>query len=324
MVDGNIISLTLAYFAVPRNENLQLSNFAKLQNNLKPYTTKANKLPDLDSKKPFTNTEAKTAKSSFTLSSLISNPTILARVEANPNLRAAILSNPFLAELISSNSGLLSAIIKSPGLLASLTSSPDILSAIKDNPSILSEIIKNPTLSIESILERLTKKLETISSPKTKNNSPQVPRPLDKSTIAAERARPATGALLSGVKAVGAESLEIQKQQSSQVLEAKTLQTKVPIRALTIQASKPMTYFDVRLLAINPSLLALLGAAAFTANRGKIISVSGNLKDVEIDLETQSESQVDALQESDQVGGIGEIEQIHSISEASIMNLNLQ
>lgn len=73
------------------------------------------------------------------------------------------------------------------------------------------------------------------------------------------------------------------------------------------------SYFDAKLFAINPSLLALLGAAAFTTNRGKIIPTSGSLKDIEIELETQSESQPDAIQELNQVERIGKVEELHSI-----------
>ena len=308
MSDGNSINVTLAQLPVSHNENVKLSNFARLQNNLKPYTTKANKLPDLDSKKPFINTTTKTVKLSSTLSSLISNSAILARVEANPSLRAAILSNPSLVDIITNNPALLTALIKSPGLLTSLTSNPDLLSSIKDNP----------TLSIESILERLAKKPETNSSPNTKNNLPQTPHPLDKSTIAAERARPAIKAVLSRVKAVGAESLEVQKQQASQIIKAKILEARVLIKTPMIQTLKPAAYFDTRLFAINPSLLALLGAAAFVSNRIKVIPVSGNLKDAGVEVETQSESQPDAIQESDQVDGIGEVGEIHSVSEATM------
>ena len=305
MSDGNSINVTLSH---SHNENIHLSNFAKLQNNLRPYTTKANKLPDLDSKRPFINTQTKTTKLPSTLASLISNPTILARVEASPYLRAAILSNPSLAETISSNPAFLTAIIKSPGLLASLINNPELLASIKDNPA----------LSVESILERLAKKPETNSLPKVKSNSSQAPHSLDKSTIVAARTQSVIKALLSGVKTVSAESLEVQKQQASQVLEAKMLEARVPVKASIVPILKPAAFFDARLFAINPSLLALLGAAALIANRGKVIPASGSLRDIGIELETQSESQPDAIQESDQVQGIGEFGEIHSISEAGI------
>ena len=310
MADRNPISVTIVHSQVPHNENVQLSRFSKLQNNLKPYSVQADKLPDLDSKKPFTNTPIKTARFPSALSSLISNRAVLARVEANPSLRAAILNNPFLAEIIMNNPALLTAIIKSPELLAAVTNNSNILSSIKDNPGLLSEIIKNPALSIESILERLAKKPETISPPP--------PHPLEKSTIAAERARPAVRALLSRVKTVGAESLEVQKLQASQVLETKMLEAKSPLKTPMTPALKPAAYFDARLFAINPALLALLGAAAFVSNRGRVVPAGGSLKDVGVELETQSESQPDAIQESDQIEGIGEVGEIHSVSEASI------
>lgn len=318
MSDGNSINITLAHSSVPHNENVQSNHFSKLQNNLKPYTTKENKFPDLDSKKPFTNTAVKTAKFPSILSSLISNPSVLAKVEANPSLRSAILSNPSLAEVIINNPALLTAIVKNPGLLTSLTSNPGFLSSIKDNPTLLAEIIKNPALAIESILERLANKPEANSlqniKPNTKNNSSQAPHPLDKSTIAAERARPAVRALLSMVKAVSAESLEVQKLQASQVLETRMLEVKSPM----IPTLKPSAYFDARLLASNPALLALLSAAALVSNRGRVVPASGSLKDVGIELGTESERQPDAIQESDQVDGIGEIGETHSVSEASI------
>ncbi len=316
MSNENSINAIPALSLVHHNENAQLSNFSKLQNSLRPYTTKTNKLPDLDSKKPFINTPTKTAEFSSALSSLISDSTILARVESSPYLRAAILSNPWLVDEIINNPGLLTAIIKNPGLLTSLTSNSGFLSSIKDNPALLFEIIKNPTLSIKSILERLTKKPEIIFSPNAKNNSSQVPHLLDKNTIAAERARPAIRARLSKVKeSVSAKSGEVQKQLASQVFEAKVFEARAPIKAPMIPTLKPAaySYFDARLFAINPSLLALLGAVAFTTNRGRIIPGSGSLKDAGVELETQSESQPDAIQEFDQVERIGEGEELHSV-----------
>ncbi|GEM_PF-3085227 len=313
MSNENFIHAIPALSSVSHNENAKMSDFSKLQNNLSPYTIKADKLSDLDSKKPFISTLTKTTKLSSALSFLISDSTILARVEASPYLRAAILSNPWLADEIINSPGLLTAIIRSPGLLTSLISNPGFLSSIKDNPALLAEIMKNPALSIESILERLAKRPETNFLSNTKNDSPQAPHSLDKSIIAAERARPAIRALLSRVKVVGTESIEVQKQQTSQVFETKALEARAPIKALIIPTVKPTAYFDARLFAINPSLLAVLGAAAFTANRGRIIPASGSLKDVAIELETQSESQPDAIQELDQVERIGEAGELHSV-----------
>ena len=320
MADGNLINVTLAYAAVSHNENLHSGQSSRLpskfEEKLKPYTlNQTNKLPDLDSKKPFINTADKPVKSISTLASLISNPVVLARVERNPSLRAAILSNPSLADVIMNNPALLTAIIKSPGLLTALTKNFDTLLLIKENPAILSEIIKNPSLSIESVLENIAKKTETVLLPKVKNN--QVPHPLEKSTIAAARTSAAIKTLLAGAKFIGAESLEVQKQQASQVLEAKILEVKTPIKPPVTQTLKPTAFFDARLFAINPALLALLGAAAMVSNRGRVTS-SGSLKDIGVELETQSETQPDAIQESDQVEGVGEVGEIHSISEASI------
>ena len=322
MADGNLINVTLAYAAVSHNENLHSGQSSRLpskfEEKLKPYTlNQTNKLPDLDSKKPFINTADKPVKSISTLASLISNPVVLARVERNPSLRAAILSNPSLADVIMNNPALLTAIIKNPGLLTALTKNFDTLLLIKGNPAILSEIIKNPSLSIESVLEKIAKNTEAVPLPKAKNNLSQVPHPLEKSTIAAARTSAAIKTLLAGVKFVGAESLEVQKQQASQVLEAKILEVKTPIKSPAAQTLKPTAFFDARLFAINPALLALLGAAAMVSNRGRVTS-SGSLKDIGVELETQSETQPDAIQESDQVEGVGEVGEIHSISEASI------
>lgn len=318
MTDGNPISIAVTHSQIPLNENVQSSRFSEFRNNLKPYSIQTNKHSDLDSKKPFTNTQIKTTNLSSILSSLIPNPSVLARVERNPSLRAAVLSNPSLAGVIINNPALLTAMIKSPALLMALINNPSILSSIKENPTLLSEIVKNPDLSIKSILEKVAKKPETISLPKVKNNLSSAPHQLEKSTIAAERARPAIRALLSRIKAVGVELLETQKQQSSQVLAAKILEAKAPIRTPITPVLKPVPYFDSRLLAINPALLGLLSAAAFVSNRGRVVPASGSLKDVGVEPDTQSESQPDAIQESDQIEGIGEIGEIHSVSEATI------
>lgn len=311
MSDENFINAIPALSSVPHNENAQFNNLSKLQNNLRPYTIKANKLSDLDSKKPFINTPTKTAELSSELSSLISNSTILARVEASPYLRAAILSNPWLADEIINNPGLLNAIIRSPRLLTSLTNNSGFLASIKDNPALLSEMMKNPTLSIKLILERLAKKTEIVFLPNIKTNSPQSPHSLNKSTIAAERARPVIRVLISKVKTIGAEH-EVQRSEISQVFETKALEARVQIKSPMIPALKtaPYSYFDAKLFAINPSLLAVLGAAAFITNRGRVIPGNGSLKDEGVELETQLESQPDAIQKIDQVERISEVEEL--------------
>lgn len=319
MNDRTYIRATLPYSSTSHNERVQLSNFSRLQSNLKPYTTKTNKLPDLDSQRPFTNTPIKTTKFSSTLSSIIGNSTILAKVESSSSLRAAILSNPSLIDLIINNPELLNALIKSPGLLTSLTSNPDLLSSIKDNPALLAEIIKNPNSSIESILETFTKKAEINPSTNTKNDPSKSPHPLDKSTIASEKARSAVPTSLSNTKTLDSKFSEVQKPQTPQVIqtkgsEAKVLETKSPM----LPTSKPIASFDAKSFTTNPSLFTLLGSAALTAYRGRIVPVSGDLKDVGVELETQSESQPDAIQEADQVNGIGEIGEIHSVAETNI------
>lgn len=311
MGDRSYINAILPHSQAPHNERAQVSNFSKLQNNLKPYTSKTNKLPDLDSQRPFPNTSIKAARLSSPLSLIVGNSTILAKIESRPYLRSAILSNPSLVDLITNNPELLSAIIKSPGLLTSLTSNPELLSSIKDNPALLAEIIKNPNSSIKSILESFTKKTETNPPTNTKNDQPQSPHPLDKSTIASEKARPAAPTT--------SNTSEVQKPQTPQIIqtkgsEAKALEIKAPMAPI----SKPMTSFDAKSLTANSSLFSLLGSAALTSYRGRLVPVSGDLKDVGVELETQSESQPDAIQESDQVNGIGEIGEIHSVAETSI------
>ncbi len=255
------------------------------------------------------------------LSSLISSSAVLAKVEANYILRNAILLNPHLARAIINNPELLNALIKSPSLLALVTSNPDVLSIVKNNFLFLREILKNPGLSISSILESLSKKpilplVKDINLQAIKTNN--IPHLLNISEIVGHRAP-----LRSHMIPIGIKYLETIKQQAAQVLQTKIMQGNIRLPRTLIPVIKIRVYQNARFFALNPSLLAILGGIAFAATRTKIAPVTGSLTDEGIELETQSESQPDAIQESDQIGGVGEIGEIHSVSEATVLNLRL-
>lgn len=255
------------------------------------------------------------------LSSIISSPAVLAQVEANYILRNAILVNPHLARAVANNPDLLNALSKSPSLLSLVTSNPDVLSIIKNNLAFLREISRHPGLSVNSILDSLSKKntlptTDRIDLKAIKTNN--IPHPLDVSEIVAHRVP-----LRSHMIPVGVGYLETLKQQASQVLQTKIIQENIRLPRTLIPIIKIRAYQNARFFALNPSLLAILGGIAFAATRTKIAPLTGSLTDEGIELETQSESQPDAIQESDQIAGVGEIGEIHSISEATVLNLRL-
>ena len=79
---------------------------------------------------------------------------------------------------------------------------------------------------------------------------------------------------------------------------------------------QPGTAAAAMAMASAPALLAAMGAQAITANRGRVKSVSGDAKEDsgDVALETQSEGQVDALQDSNQEQGAGEINEAGTTS----------
>ena len=68
-------------------------------------------------------------------------------------------------------------------------------------------------------------------------------------------------------------------------------------------------------MASSPALMASLGAAALTTNRGKVNSMSGDAGEEVGDVDrAESEEQADALQEADTEQGSGEINAAGSAS----------
>ncbi len=306
MSDRNPISVNPIHYQPLPGENVTMGSFSKLKERLAPYPIKQSVPSPLDSKSPVFTPRIKSSISR--LSGLIPNPTLLAKIEGNSFLRAAILSNPSLAEEISQIPALLTALLKNPSFLNAIISKPGLLSLIKENPYIVSGIIKNSNLPIESILEKL---IEMKPSVKTENTSVnEKPHEMEKSTIASGKTHFVSGTL-KNTKTV--QPPTAQKQQP--VVITKAFEGKAQTGKLPLVRIAPFPYVDARAYAVNPGLLALLGAAAFVSNR---IKITGNLKDVGAELETQSESQPDAVQESDQIEGVGEISELHSVSEATI------
>ena len=286
MTDGTALSVPPIHLSLIHSENVFVDHFLQTHHIIKPHIYSSD------------------------LSALIPNPTVLAKVERNPFLRAAILSNPSLAEVISYNPVLLDAIVKNPGLLTALISGPGLLSLIYENPFILSEIIKNPNTPVDKILEGLTKKteLKLLANFKSIVSVKNIPHPMAISEIAAHRVPTGRAAL----RAPSVELLETMKQQASQIIQAKILQKSIMPKIL-LPVLRVMFYQNARSLVLNPALLALLGGAAFAANRVRIMPASGSLKDIGIELETQSERQLDILQ------GIGPVHEVEDTAEIHLM-----
>ena len=240
------------------------------------------------------------------LAALISNPTVLAKTERNPFLRAAVLSNPFLAREISHSPRLLNILIKNPSLISSILANPKLLILIKQDSQIISEIIRNPGSSIEGILQNISERNKPNRSDENIKNitekklaQPEVLlHKSEKPIIATNKVLPTIKEMLTKAGLKIPINIPIAKTVDGKV------QTKLPL------AWKQNTriYIDPKTLAMHPSLITLLGAIAFSASRAKIITAASNSEE----LETQSESQQDTLQE---------IEPIHEVEEASETHL---
>ena len=282
MTDGTTLSVTPIHLSLMHGENIFLDHFLQIHHIIKPHIHSSD------------------------LSALISNPTVLARVERNPFLRAAVLSNSFLAEEISHSPRLLNILMQNPSLINSILANPKLLTLIKQNPQIISEIIRSGS-SIEEILQnisernkpnRLDKNIKNITEKKLAQPEVLLHK-LEKPIIATNKVLPTIKEMLTKA------GLKIPTNiPMAQIVEGK-VQAKLPL------AWKQNTriYIDPKTLASHPSLLILLGATAFSASRTKI--VSGNQED----LETQSERQLDTLQEIDPIHEVEEVNEIHLMKE---------
>ena len=282
MTDGTTLNVSPVHLSLMYGENVFLDHFLQIHHIIKPHIH----LSDL--------------------SALISNPAVLAKVERNPFLRAAVLSNPFLAEEISHSPRLLNILIQNPSLITSILANPKLLTLIKQNPQIVSEIIRSGS-SIEEILQnilernKLNKPDENIKNiTEKKLAQPEVLlHKLEKPIIATNKVFPTIKEMLTKAGLKIPTNIPIIK-----TIEGKT-QATIPL----IRKPSTVIYVDPKTLASHPSLLILLGATAFSASRTRI--VSGNQED----LETQSERQLDTLQEIDPVREVEETSEIRLMKE---------
>ena len=242
------------------------------------------------------------------LAALISNPIVLAKVERNPSLRAAVLSNPFLVEEISHDSKLLNLLIQNPSLISSILANPKLLTLIKQNPLIISEIVRNFGSSVEEILQNISegnkpnRPEENIKNiTEKKPIQPQVLHKLEKPIVV-------TNKVSSTIKETIAKAgLKI----PISIPTAKTIEGKVQTKIPLSWKQNARIYIDPKTLAMYPSLVALLGAIAFSASRTKIIPASGNSEE----LETQTERQLTTLQETSPIHEVEEASEVHLMKE---------
>ncbi len=248
------------------------------------------------------------------LAALISDSAVLAKVERNPSLRAAILSNPFLIREISHNHALLNILASNPALLGAVISNPRILRVIKENPAIVEEILRNPAWSIEMIFQNISER-NKLNKPEEnmkniaekKPTQSQVLRKSEKPVVMTK----ARSAIKETIVKVGAGERKI----PINIPNVKTIEGKVQAKIPLIRKQSAGIYIDPRTLATHPSLLALLAATAFSANRTKIIPMAGNLEDWGIGEETQSETQESTLQELNPVREVEEASEVHLMKE---------
>ena len=240
------------------------------------------------------------------LAALIFDHNILARVERNPSLRAAVLSNPFLAEEISHNTALLNLLARNPALLGSVINDSRLLRIIKENPATLEEILRNPSQSIEIVLQnslernKLNQPEENIKNIAEKKSTQfKTLNQAEKSPILKPKINLVTKETIAKVnpRKIPINIFNIQTPGSN-------VQAKIPL----IQKQNAGIYIDPKTLAMHPSLLILLAATAFSASRTK---VTGNPEE----LETQTERQLDTLQEIDPIHEVEEASEVHLMKE---------
>ena len=284
MTDGTTLNVPPVHLSLMHGENVFVDHFLQIHHIIKSHIHSSD------------------------LSALISNPTVLAKVERNPFLRAAVLSNPFLAEEISHSPILLNILIQNPSLINSILANPKLLTLIKQNPQIVSEIIRSGS-SIEEILQNILERnkpnkpdenIKNITEKKLAQTQVLLHK-LEKPIIATNKVLPTIKEMLTKA------SLKI----PTNIPIAKTVEGKVQAKLPLAWKQNTRIYIDPKTLAMHPSLITLLGAIAFSASRTKIITAVGNSEE----LETQTERQLDTLQEIDPVHEVEEASEVHLMKE---------
>ena len=286
------------------------------------------------------------------------SPALLSMLKSRAGLLAILKSNHALYNTLAASPELLTAIAATPALLSVFSNNPGLLGLVAANPSLLSEIITDPTLfikkrassqdfpkPIEPLVITTTKSLpgklikpptkEVFTPSALKGTIQQQAPPKEKKALTKKGFLPSqtsplahklSPSLIAQAKAIAAKLAPIPKTTVTALIPYVTSERRpglVPIQTLPVgKGLKPDAIIFARSMAANPALLALLGAAALGTTKGRIFSTSGGLKDLGIELETESERQPDALLETNQEEGAGEINEATSISGPSTCAIN--
>ena len=235
--------------------------------------------------------------SSYRLSHVLSeNPEIMAAALRNPSLLIAINSNPSLLSALKSNPYLLEAIETNPRLLSLIQSKPGFLESLRTSL----EPLTNPekTFSPTSTTERKNPSLPLSTKSNESKTKPELTTPIPR------RAVSRTSFLSERPLAKSVMNMLVNTPETKQSTTINSNQNSLPGLKLPLALIA-----DSRLL--GPALLSLLGSIAVTTNK---TTLTGASKEVGIGLETESERQQNALEEPEQVAGVGEISEANSAS----------
>lgn len=244
------------------------------------------------------------------LNILISNPTLLTILETNPSLIFLAITNPDFLVLLAKRPILLRLVAANPKLIFLLTENLDLLTLLRTKPSLLAMLGKNPEL-----LATVIAKPELLSKQRSIKESQK--------KIIIDENKLIKGFLQRAVLA--SKALTNLAREILLLLSRTFTMVKTPLTILTSQR-KVAVFKPVRVLplvnklslntvvtsntqALNPALLAQLGAAAVTTNKGRVSSSAGNPEDWGVEQETQSEKQLRTLEEIGQIKGVEEAQE---------------
>lgn len=264
------------------------------------------------------------------LNILISNPELLTILEANPSLILLAITNsrflvllskrPVLLRLVAANPKLFFLLLENSDLLALLETKPSLLAMLGKNSELLAMVTARPELlskkrsSLYETVENKTKLFQALrlikeSQKKIIINENKLAKDFLQSIILTAKA----------VMALARRTLLLLSRTFAMVktpLATFTNQRKVaglkPIKVLPLASKlQPNTVTMPNAQALNPALLAQLGAIAITTNKGRIIPMSGDIEE----LETQSERQLGSLEEIVPVHEVEEATEVHLMKE---------
>ena len=244
------------------------------------------------------------------LNVLMSNPALLTILETNPSLIFLAITNPDFLVLLAKRPVLLRLVAANPKLIFLLTENLNLLTLLETKPSLLAMLGKNPELlATVTAKPELLSKIRSIKESQKKiiiNESKLIKDFLQGAILASK----ALMNLARKTLLLLSRTFTMLKTPLTTLTNQRKVAVFKPVKVLPLANKLPLnTVVTSNTQALNPALLAQIGAIAVTANKGRVSSSAGNPEDWGVEQEAQSEKQLRTLEEIGQIKGVEEAQE---------------